>query len=192
MSASSSLVTNGSHQPIQPVPVHYPATESTQQSLYIDIDENLQLLSYLPPSSSGSTDARLKTSRSKHNRKHKHKYAPKKHKHRSSRSWKRQFAAYTLQLIGALCLVLAALKAFEPLAGVGFTLVVIGYDGGRSLKKRRKGTEGGGILGEGVSSDAREAEKLMWLGVGILQSVNEIIGDRKQRSSRVVRDEIEG
>ena len=37
-------------------------------------------------------------------------------------------AAYLLQLIGVICFILAAIKSFEPLIGVGFTLVLIGYD----------------------------------------------------------------
>ncbi len=65
-----------------------------------------------------------KTKKKHHSRKHK--------KHRSK---KHKFAAYIVQLIGVLCLILAALKSFEPLAGIGFTLVVIGYDS-KKLKKK--------------------------------------------------------
>lgn len=51
-------------------------------------------------------------------------------KHRSKSHKKRrkqQIGAYVLQLIGLICLVLAGVKSFEPLTGVGFTLVLIGY-----------------------------------------------------------------
>lgn len=47
--------------------------------------------------------------------------------HRKRR--KQHLGAYILQIIGLICLVLAAVKAFEPLTGVGFTLVMVGYKG---------------------------------------------------------------
>ena len=40
---------------------------------------------------------------------------------------KSRIAAYILQLLGFFCLVLAAVKSFEPLTGVGLTLILIGY-----------------------------------------------------------------
>lgn len=52
-------------------------------------------------------------------------------KHRSKKSKKRRnrrVHGYVLQMIGIACLVLAAIKAFEPLTGVGFTLILIGYN----------------------------------------------------------------
>lgn len=51
-------------------------------------------------------------------------------KHRHKKRRKQRLGAYILQIIGLICLVLAAVKAFEPLTGVGFTLVMVGYKGG--------------------------------------------------------------
>lgn len=62
----------------------------------------------------------------------------KKHRSKNQRSKKHKFAAYVVQLIGVLCLILAALKSFEPLAGIGFTLVVIGYDSKKMTKGWKK------------------------------------------------------
>ena len=58
--------------------------------------------------------------RSKKSKKHRTKSHRKRSKHR--------IGAYILQLIGFICLVLAAIKSFEPLTGVGFTLILIGYN----------------------------------------------------------------
>lgn len=69
-------------------------------------------------------------------------------KHKKQRSRRQLIAAYFLQLIGLICLVLAAVKAFEPLTGVGFTLVIMGYRAG--VGKGRKGVDGldlGGKMG---------------------------------------------
>ena len=61
----------------------------------------------------------------------------KKHSKHRSKSHKapteHHIGAYVLQVIGVLCLILAAVRSFEPLTGVGFTLVLIGYNQG--LKK---------------------------------------------------------
>lgn len=55
----------------------------------------------------------------------------KKHRSKSHKKYqKHQIGAYILQAIGLVCLVLAAIKSFEPLAGVGFTLVLIGHNKG--------------------------------------------------------------
>ena len=43
---------------------------------------------------------------------------------------------YILQVIGLLCFILAAVKSFEPLTGVGFTLVLIGYN--KNAKKESR------------------------------------------------------
>jgi hypothetical protein len=69
-----------------------------------------------------------KSKRKKHSKHH-------SRSHKKKRNRKHEIGAYVLQLIGVLCLVLAAMRSFEPLAGIGFTLVVIGYDG-----KRREGS----------------------------------------------------
>lgn len=46
-------------------------------------------------------------------------------KHKSRQRW----SNYIVQLIGLICLVVAAIKGFEPLMGVGFTMVMVGYKG---------------------------------------------------------------
>ena len=56
------------------------------------------------------------------------KKAKKKHARSSKRIEKYRFEGYVLQIIGILCFILAAVKAFEPLTGVGFTLVLLGYN----------------------------------------------------------------
>ena len=54
---------------------------------------------------------------------------PKRKHSRSSKTRRRhRLQGYILQVIGLLCFVLAAVKSFEPLTGVGFTLVIIGYN----------------------------------------------------------------
>lgn len=79
------------------------------------------------------------------------------------RSKKHEFAAYILQCIGVLCLILAALKAFEPLAGAGFTLVMMGFKGGKGMERKAETKKGsskensdeGGEVGKGVSIDVK-------------------------------------
>ena len=56
------------------------------------------------------------------------KKAKKKHSRSSKRIEKYNLEGYILQIIGILCFILAAVKAFEPLTGVGFTLVLLGYN----------------------------------------------------------------
>lgn len=64
----------------------------------------------------------------------------KKSKKKQSRPLKRhnQYIpeGYVLQVIGILCFILAAVKAFEPLTGVGFTLVLLGYN--KNAKKKAR------------------------------------------------------
>lgn len=96
-----------------------------------------------------------KKSSSKH---HKKKQKQKKKKHR-----KQQLGAYMLQLIGVLCLILAAIKAFEPLTSVGFTLVIVGYRAG---------------LGEGVV--AGKERPLHWL-MFFADGVADLFGTEKRR-----------
>lgn len=66
----------------------------------------------------------------------------KKSKKKHSKSHKKEkshlIQGYILQVIGILCLILAAVKSFEPLTGVGFTLVLVGCNE-NSRKKRRSG-----------------------------------------------------
>ena len=38
------------------------------------------------------------------------------------------FHGYVLQVIGLLCFILAAVKLYEPLTGIGFTLILLGYN----------------------------------------------------------------
>ena len=35
---------------------------------------------------------------------------------------------YVLQVIGLVCFILAAVKSYEPLTGIGFTLILLGYN----------------------------------------------------------------
>lgn len=56
------------------------------------------------------------------------------------RKRRQRLGTYALQLIGLLCLVLAALKGFEPLTGVGFTFVMIGYKQGLGKGEKTRGT----------------------------------------------------
>jgi hypothetical protein len=60
----------------------------------------------------------------------------KKHSRSSKRTRNYGFEGYILQVIGILCFILAAVKAFEPLTGVGFTLVLIGYN--KNAKKESR------------------------------------------------------
>ena len=78
------------------------------------------------PHGSTSSGDNLSTSRKKSKR-----HSKKRSKHRSKshkNNRKHRLGAYVLQLIGLFCLVLAAVKSFEPLTGVGFTLILIGYN----------------------------------------------------------------
>ena len=77
----------------------------------------------LPQPSPSSIKSKKSKHRSKRHKKDKKKKHHKQHK-------KQRLGAYILQFIGLICLVLAAVKAFEPLTGVGFTLVIVGYQGG--------------------------------------------------------------
>lgn len=61
---------------------------------------------------------------------HSRKKDKKKRKSKKKQRRKQQIGAYVVQLIGLICLVLAAFKGCEPLTGVGFTLVIVGYKGG--------------------------------------------------------------
>lgn len=81
------------------------------EPLHIDIDT----MSPWPPSSKEERPS-----------KHHHRHSRKRHKKRSK---KHRLGAYMIQLIGLICLVMAGIKAFEPLIGVGFTLVIVGYRG---------------------------------------------------------------
>ena len=69
--------------------------------------------------------------------KKRHEKASKKRSKHRSKSHKKEpkdrMGAYILQLIGLICLIVAAVKCFEPLTGVGFSLILIGYNKG--LKK---------------------------------------------------------
>ena len=73
----------------------------------------------------------------------------KKHKNHRSKSHKKhrkhRIGAYILQLIGFICLVVAAIKSFEPLTGVGFTLILIGYS--RSTEKAALSSKSGTVKG---------------------------------------------
>lgn len=60
----------------------------------------------------------------------------KKHSKSAKRKRERRIEGYILQVIGLLCLILAAVKSFEPLTGVGFTLVLIGYN--KNAKKESR------------------------------------------------------
>lgn len=62
----------------------------------------------------------------------------KRRQHKSRR--KQRYGAYIVQMIGVLCLVLAAFEGFEPLTGVGFTLVIVGFKGG--VEKDKTGRSG--------------------------------------------------
>lgn len=83
----------------------------------------------LQPSADTSTTRKSRKSSKRHHSR----------RRKKERSRKSRLGAYVLQLIGLVCLVLAAVKSFEPLTGVGFTLIVMGYkggfrdDGGRSV-----------------------------------------------------------
>ena len=61
------------------------------------------------------------------------KKSKKKHSESSRRKPEHRIEGYILQVIGILCFILAAVKSFEPLTGVGFTLVLIGYN--KNVKK---------------------------------------------------------
>jgi hypothetical protein len=64
------------------------------------------------------------------------KKARKKHSKSSKRKREHRIEGYVLQVIGLLCFILAAVKSFEPLTGVGFTLVLIGYN--KNIKKESR------------------------------------------------------
>jgi hypothetical protein len=98
-----------------------PEVESPIQTIqWQDAGPVLKVESRLQETESKADKSKRKKHRKHHSRSHKKK-----------RNRKHKVGAYILQLIGVLCLVLAALRSFEPLAGIGFTLVVIGYDGNR-------------------------------------------------------------
>ncbi|KAK3703071.1 hypothetical protein LTR37_014682 [Vermiconidia calcicola] len=92
--------------------------------------------------------------------KKRHEKASKKRSKHRSKSHKKEpkdrMGAYILQLIGLICLIVAAVKCFEPLTGVGFSLILIGYNKG--LKKtsvaellretKRRSKEGGRLKNE--------------------------------------------
>lgn len=101
------------------------AFDSTSPKL-LHLSRPPQLLLPSEYDQSGFDDHSLRKQKKAKTKKHhssRHSKRSKKHRSRS-----RKFAAYVVQLIGVLCLILAALHSFEPLAGIGFTLVVIGYD----------------------------------------------------------------
>lgn len=73
--------------------------------------------------SSISWTASETSSKQKRNSKRHSTHRSKSSKHHS----KRRIGAYLLQIIGLICLVMAAVKSFEPLTGAGITLVLVGY-----------------------------------------------------------------
>jgi hypothetical protein len=98
-----------------------PQVESPIQTIqWQDAGPLLQIEPRLQETGSKTEKSKRKKHRKHHSRSHKKK-----------RNRKHEIGAYVIQLIGVLCLVLAAMRSFEPLAGIGFTLVVIGYDGKR-------------------------------------------------------------
>ena len=100
---------------------------------YIPYDKPASQSFDTPPVASPWLNSWPVAEKSSHERRHK-RHSKKRSKHRSKKHRKSQFAAYLLQFIGLICLIMAAVKAFEPLTGVGFTMVLIGYD--RGLKKK--------------------------------------------------------
>lgn len=59
-----------------------------------------------------------------------------KHTKRSKPKRRSHIHGYLLQIIGVVCFILAAIKSYEPLTGIGFTLVVLGYN--KNAKKDRR------------------------------------------------------
>jgi hypothetical protein len=114
-------------------------------------------LTVLPGQQDDGDDAapsRKRGDKSKRSKRH-----SKPHKKRNR---KHENGAYVLQLIGVLCLVLAAVRCFEPLAGIGFTLVVIGYDSKVLTKGGLKGklSQGSCCFGESNALQVLFARRL--------------------------------
>ena len=101
-----------------------PIVYKTNYNIWVPELAGLHVSDHLLPNYDSSDD--------NSNRKKRTAKRSKKDKKKHSRSSKRMrqygLEGYILQVIGMLCFVLAAIKAFEPLTGVGFTLVLIGYN----------------------------------------------------------------
>lgn len=113
-----------SSQPLGFAPPHYQFASIPEAKFGVPACDGL-----LPPVSWANSgleipfpEAKISKKRSK-----KHSKARSKKSH-DKKSRKHRLAAYILQVIGLICLVLAAIKSFEALAGIGFMLVLMGHD----------------------------------------------------------------
>lgn len=134
--------------------------------------------------------ARLRRSETKHSSHDDNKRKKKHTKNRRHRSKKHKFAAYILQCIGVLCLVLAALKSFEPLAGIGFALVMMGYKGKEKgeaeIRRMKKQSSKDGL------KDERRAKKKMSVDTkGFLDVDEEMVDDEDWELVEDISMEIE-
>lgn len=111
-----------------PKPFQYPPSFGTGNQPLGLVPNAVPWVAASPVSDDDSTQRGHRGKRSKRTKKHRSKSHKKHRKH--------YVASYALQLIGFICLILAAVKAFEPLAGVGLTLVLVGYDRKRAVASK--------------------------------------------------------